>query len=181
MRLARSIRGFTLRELLIVLILIGIVIRVTMPNFNLTSTFDAAGYADQTEALIRFAQKTAIAQRRWVAISFNNSPPTICSQTYSFTPLTYPSCQYPCTGANNATVALPGGLVRTARATTDERLFLNGSSTNGGQLCFDARGRPFSVGTNSPLSASNSFYLEIKDSGTLLRTITIEPETGYVH
>lgn len=166
-----SEHGFTLRELLVILVIIGILARVLMPKLSLIGTLDAAGYADQTEALLRYAQKTAIAQRRLVAINVTVNPPTICSQTYTFAPTVYPTCASGCAGGANVTaVALPSGSARAPRSTT---------TLSGSVLCFDAVGRPFASGSNTPLAAATT--LTVSDGGTLLRTITVEPETGYVH
>ncbi len=166
-----SERGFTLRELLVMLVIIGILARVLMPKLSLIGTLDAAGYADQTEALLRYAQKAAIAQRRWVAINVTVNPPTICSQTYTFAPTVYPTCASGCAGGANITaVTLPGGSARSPRSTT---------TLSGSVLCFDAVGRPFASGANTPLAVATT--LTVSDTGTVLRTIAVEPETGYVH
>jgi MSHA pilin protein MshC len=188
-----SEHGFTLRELLVMLVIIGILARVLVPKLSLIGTLDAAGYADQTEALLRYAQKTAIAQRRWVAISFNNTQPKICSEQYPIAPNTYPYCDAACSGTNNAIVALPSGnLARVPKSTTKIRSGKgvyaglayptdHPAFSSGGVFCFDAVGRPFFNGTNSPLPAPDSILVQISEVGVTLRTIMIEPETGYVH
>lgn len=162
---ARS-AGFTLIELVVTMIIIGILAVTILPRFDSLGSFDAAGFADQTKSLLQYAQKSAIAQRRWVAVDLAASPPGLCSQT------AFASCAANCAGGTNvAALALPGGTPRPPRATT---------TLGGGSLfCFDALGRPFASGGAAPMTTAAT--LSIFDAGTVVRTITIEPETGHVH
>lgn len=68
----RSIRrnGFTLIELIMVLVLLGILAIFIAPKFSDPSVFTARGFHDETLAILRYAQKTAIAQRRAVCVDF---------------------------------------------------------------------------------------------------------------
>lgn len=158
-------RGFTMVELVVTLVILGIMAATALPRMSGLGAFDATGYADQTRALLRYGQKAAIAQRRWVAVNVGANPPTLCSQTYS----TYPTCASTCTGGT--TIALPGGSIRAPQSSTT----LTGSTV----VCFDAVGRPFVSGANTALAAATT--LSVNDSGSLARTITVEAQTGYVH
>lgn len=64
-------RGFTLVELVMVISILGLLAVVAIPRFQDRSTFDNAGFRDQTMAALRYAQKAAIAQRRTVCVSFS--------------------------------------------------------------------------------------------------------------
>ena len=59
-------RGFTLVELVTVMILIGILAVVAMPNLNQAQGFDATSFRDRVAASLRYAQKSAVAKRRMV-------------------------------------------------------------------------------------------------------------------
>jgi MSHA pilin protein MshC len=94
-------RGFTLIELIMVIVILGVLAVVAIPRFN-GSVYTGRGLHDETMALLRFGQKTAIAQRRTVCVTVNgtgiamtmfvaNPAPTTCvaataAQAPSLTP-----------------------------------------------------------------------------------------------
>lgn len=69
-RTAIRAAGFTLVELITVMIVLGILAVVALPRFFDRADFDARAFLDQTAAMLRYAQKAAIAQRRSVCASF---------------------------------------------------------------------------------------------------------------
>ncbi|MBS1198458.1 MAG: methylation [Proteobacteria bacterium] len=62
-------KGFTLVELIVVMVVMGVLAVIAVPRFADQSAFEARGFHDETLALLRFAQKSAIAQRRNVCVS----------------------------------------------------------------------------------------------------------------
>lgn len=62
--------GFSFIELVTVIVLVGIVSVAALPRFFDRNTFDTRGFYDQTLSTLRYAQKTAIAQRRLVCVTF---------------------------------------------------------------------------------------------------------------
>lgn len=68
----RRVGGFTLIELVMVLTLVGILAVFAATSFD-RREFEARGFHDETLALLRYAQKTAIAQRRTVCVALNGA------------------------------------------------------------------------------------------------------------
>lgn len=161
-------------ELVMTMIIIGVLAVTVLPRFDTLGAFDAAGFADQSTSLIRYAQKSAIAQRRWTTVDVGANPPYICSQTYAAP--AFPTCTASCGGgANVAEITFPGGSARSPEASTT---FGSAPPPPTTALCFDALGRPFALGSAAPLAVAAT--LNIYDNGAIARTITIEAETGYV-
>ncbi len=145
-------RGFTLIELVVILILTGILAVAVVPRFVGSQAIDDRGFHDETLAALRFAQKTAIAQRRSVCVTFSTNavtariasaapPSTTCD-----TNLAGPN------GSNPYTVTARGSSVY--------------ASVPAG-FTFSALGR---VAASQTIQVAN-----------VSRTITVEAETGYVH
>ena len=77
---ANAVSGFTLVELVIIMVIVGILAVAAMPRFADRTDFDARGFYDGTLSALRYAQKSAIAQRRNVCVAFSAagvSPATI--------------------------------------------------------------------------------------------------------
>lgn len=147
----RDCRGFTLVELVVVVIVITIMAVVAIPRLN-DRMFNALGFYDEAQATIRFAQKSAVAMRRTVCLSFSATTVTL---NYS---------------ANRTPVSCTSDLV-SPRGTTPfvvtaaSGISFSPTPTN---FSFDGLGRP-SVGQT----------INVIGDGT--RSFTVEAETGYVH
>lgn len=70
-------RGFTLIELIMVIVLVGVLAVFAAPRLLDSADFNARGFHDETLALLRYAQKTAIAQRHVVCITFTLTSATL--------------------------------------------------------------------------------------------------------
>ena len=66
---AHIVHGFTLIELIMVIVILGVLAVVAAPRIFDNSTFTSRGLHDETMALLRYGQKTAIAQRRTVCVT----------------------------------------------------------------------------------------------------------------
>jgi len=63
--------GFTLIELIMVIVMLGVLAVFAAPRLINSDDFNARGFHDETLSLLRYAQKTAIAQRRTVCVALN--------------------------------------------------------------------------------------------------------------
>ncbi|HXU92158.1 MAG TPA: prepilin-type N-terminal cleavage/methylation domain-containing protein [Gallionella sp.] len=63
-------RGFTMVELITIMVIAGILAAVAAPRFFDNNVFQSRGFADEVVASLRYAQKIAIAQRRTVCVAF---------------------------------------------------------------------------------------------------------------
>ncbi|GAB2902677.1 hypothetical protein GCM10027046_34820 [Uliginosibacterium flavum] len=155
----RSSSGFTLPELVITLVVIGIMAAVVVPRFVSQSEFDVFGVTEQTRSALRFAQKSAVAKRRNVCVTIDGN-----SLALTFGSSFDASCiGLTCTANPDNCLKNPGsGQPYVLPATA-------GISLTSANFSFDALGKP---GGEQTLSVSG---------GTNAQTITVEAETGYVH
>ena len=94
--LRMGLRGFTLIELIMVIVILGVLAVFAAPRILNTGDFTLRGFHDETLSLLRFAQKTAVAQRRTVCVTLAATGVTMTMDTNS-----------PPDGACDATPTLP--------------------------------------------------------------------------
>ena len=146
--------GFTLAELIIVIILLGILSVVALPALFNTADFDAANFHEDAINAFRYGQKTAIASGCDVEVSLlasgsyrlnfrSGGSATSCGTGAFSDPVIHPQMQGNFSGTAPAGVTVSDSLV----------------------VVFDAAGAP-STGGSSTIGA---------------RSITVEAVTGFVH
>jgi len=146
-------RGFTLPELVMTIVIIGILLAVTAPRFVSWKGFASRGSYDEAQAVVRYAQRTAVAWRRPIYVCVSA---TAISATSNSDCTTAP-VKHPITGADLKSTATAGVTL---------------SSSAGPSFSFDGLGRP-----NAPVTIT--LTSTIADDPA--RQIAVESETGYVH
>jgi MSHA pilin protein MshC len=157
-KLVRPQSGFTLLELVLVIVILGIISVFVAPTFTGTSGVDARGFHDETLAYLRYAQKTAIAQRHSVCVTFESSSVSLSISNVSDS--------YSCL----ANMIGPRGEARAVATARPGASY----STVPQNFVFDPQGQPVDG------SGANQSRLTIQVAGHS-KTIFVEPSTGYVH
>lgn len=70
--------GFTLVELVTIMVLVGILAVVALPRMFDSGAFQSHGAAEQVKAALRYGQKVAIAQRTSVSVVISSAPESDC-------------------------------------------------------------------------------------------------------
>lgn len=145
-------QGFTLGELVLTLVLMGILAAVAAPRLLSTKTFESRGFYDEAQAVVRYAQKTAIAWRRTITVCVAADKISAVSNGDCTSPTPVPN---PVTNAPLVTSTAPAGV-----------------TVSGSNFSFDGMGRP---------SAAATITLTSTITGDPARQILIAAETGYVY
>ena len=134
-----------------VLVIAGILAAVVAPRLLDSSAFQSRGFADQLQAALRYAQKEAIAQRRFVCVALAVNSITLTTGTTaacSAGALAFPA------GGNS--IPAPSGVTLSSLPAATPVSFN-----------FDTLGRTAVTQTITVSGATNN--------------IVVEAETGYVH
>lgn len=162
-------RGYTAVELIAVMAIMGVVAAVAVPRLLLRDSFDARGYYDLCQAVVRHAQKIAIAQRREVYVEVAANRIAACYDA-GCTSRVPPPVRY-------LQATTPSGAVDAAAAHcgNDPDWLCAGAPTGvtaspAAIIMFDALGR-------ADLAQPQAIAI----AGDVTRVFTVERETGYVH
>ncbi len=159
--------GFSTVELIVVIVVAGILAAVATARFAGKGGFESRGYYDQAVAVVRQAQKIAIAQRRDVYVVVTADRIAACYDVACAGQRVAAPARLNAPGTDAAShclndagwlcVGRPGGVAALASAPAS--------------FFFNALGRPNAAATITITGA---------EAGDIVRQIVIEPETGYV-
>jgi MSHA pilin protein MshC len=145
-------RGFTMIELIMIMLIVGILAVVAIPKIADKSVFQVRGFTDQVRSGLQYAQKTAIAQRRSVCA-------TLTATSLALTKESSNGAGNACTSGISVTSPTGGAFAITAPGSVT-------LSSTAGTITFDA------LGQNTASSAT------VTVAGAA--SVVVEQVTGYV-
>lgn len=165
-------QGFTLIELIMVILVMGVLAVVAAPRVFNTSDVNARGFHDETLALLRYAQKSAIAQRRTVCVSFSLPAPASATLAIA-SQAAVGNCDMALAGPNqNCTTGPPSG----AKGCTIGKGSVYYSS-GPASLRFDGLGQAQAYDA-SGIALTALPQIQVADA---VKAIQVEAATGYIH
>jgi MSHA pilin protein MshC len=149
--------GFTLVELVVVIAVMAVLAAVASPRFANGDIFETRGDAGLLSSTLRYAQKTAIAQRKQVFVLHTNAIPDVVRLCFDA------ACNQPVISPETA-----GAYIFTSSKNVDV------VSSNAG-LGFDGLGRAI------PPNQAASYSVTNRKNNAQAVTINVEANTGYIH
>lgn len=151
-----AIGGYTLIELVMTIVIIGILGAVAAPKLFGDGVFQSRGFADRLKSVLRDAQKLAIAKNRFVCVEVSAREIALSYDEIA------PTAAHPAASCPGASLADPAG--HTPYRVAAPRGIEIGGATS---FYFDGIGRP---------SAMQRIAI-----GGYGAPVVVEAETGYVH
>lgn len=158
----KRLHGFTMVEMVAVIAIVGILAVMLAPRFFDRYAFERRGFYDQVISTLRYAQKAAITQNRFVCASFSANSLAL---TYDPTP---PSATHTAMAACPGGSALVGPNLQTTYIISSSNASFS-PTPSPSAFYFDALGR-------TSLSARQTINI-----ANVSNPIYVEAETGYVH
>ena len=154
----RSDKGFTLLEIVVVLVLISIIAAATFSRSITTDQMNFVSQYDKIQNQVRYPQSMAMKRGEWWGFSCDTNNYWIFTGTNATTAVNRRLLP----GQQQALISL-GDL---------------GITMDGFTVIFDEYGRPYSPDWNTLLTTN--LDVDLTDSGSESRSFTIVPETGLI-
>jgi prepilin-type N-terminal cleavage/methylation domain-containing protein len=148
--------GFTMMEIIAVLVIIGIISAVAIVKRSSTRNYDVLSQVEVVKTHVRFAQSRAMSSSQVWGINFSDS------STYAL--------------FNNGNAA---NIVRLPNQNADNVTLINGMTITTGIISFDAWGKPYTDAAGTAAQTTTRTITLTNKSGDT-RTITVAPNTGFI-
>lgn len=164
--------GFTLVELVMTMVVMGILAFVAIPRFGNLKDYDETAFHDEVAAALQHGRRMAMASRRFTCVNVNAGIVDLRRDTTAPESVTSVGC----TGSGGVALALPApgkGCTATNQVCAPAGVTLATANLSGTSLIFDPLGRLVNtskavLGQTPTLTVSNQ------------TAIAVSPETGYV-
>lgn len=175
--------GFTMVELVVVIVLVGVLGAIGAARFFNRSGFDAAAFADRSAAMLRYAQKLAVAQNRNVYVQATRQGLRLCYSSASLCPMQdqvrAPSGGNSGSTATRAFCALGGSWIENWECEgVPGGATMSLSQGAIAAFYFNGLGRPYLPGDTTDSSFTGLTLTITGDD--VSRTVSVAQETGYV-
>jgi len=164
--------GFTLVELVMTMVVIGILAFVAIPRFGNLRDYGETAFRDEIAAALQHGRRMAVAARRFTCV--NTTASTIDLRRDTTAPESVTSVG--CTGSDGVALALPApgkGCIAANQVCASAGVTLATANLSGTSLIFDPLGRL--VDTSKAVLAQTPTLTVSNQTA-----IAISPETGYV-
>lgn len=151
-------KGFTIVELVVTIIILGVIASVAGPKFFGTSSYEAMGFSQTLSTSLGYAQKLAMNTGCNTRVAIASGSMMLYQGSTTCTDATLTKSVVRVTGGD-FTESVPGGL-----------------SVDSFDLYFDARGRPHEYSDGSLVTTTKVINL---NGGA--RQVKVEAETGFVY
>lgn len=170
-RVGALVRAFTLIEILVVVVILGIAAAIVVPAIGSRSDLKATSAARMIMADLIYTQNRSISQQRWHWVRFDTT-----NQTYEVLEQMDPSAvliKHP-VEASNFVVNLGSNGAKPIQDVTFKTVDFDGKTI----LAFDELGTPHSYDASTKVLAAMAAGKIQLQCGTLSLTITVEPFSG---
>lgn len=158
--------GFTMVELITVMILIGVLAAIGIPRLMGDNTIAGVVFGDQVASALRHAQTSAVAHRRLVCAALGERSVSLTIRTATSAPAAN-------AGAGACTSALQGIEAGAYDSSHTKVALANAPSL----LFFRPDGTIGATANGAPLGRTG---IEVRFGATVQRTIRLDGSTGYV-
>lgn len=174
--------GFTLVELVVTMVIIGIMAIAVVPRMDLLRGFDEIGFRDQVKATLEYARKSAVAGRRWTCVIFEDSNGNgrfeLAIRRDERDPDLLTAATANCTHATDSgPITLPGLSIN--RIEEPASVTTAGPSAD---IMFDPLGRVWGPASDCNPASTTQYCYSVQETGSAAapQIIRVERETGYV-